>query len=852
MREPASGRVSTQEADPALLRRALDARPPDLDPAYEVLGKQYSISAWVSVIDHLARDTGSVDLELVAHRTLRRPPEIVFALLKLAKSTDTAQAAFLARVVSQVRVEEALRERATALNRDLAEPLDFEVLLAADDALGALYAVLARPLEHQAQYVNQIASSEELETLADVMRAEYIRLQEIARDTRWRSGSYRHALRHALADLALISGVGGLLEDRAYRLLQQRTEDPALNRELLSLMDSELRSRYLNWALERTSAESSPERALFALEEVERYRDDVGRATVSRLLASKNLQVAAAAASFLIRFDPSDRSDDLQIAELVASAGPEEQAGVIETIVESGADRLRIDLWPQATDGVIADRARGNRRVAERVTQTVRESSDPDVRARGLRLLGQIGGLDSDLEDVARDVVAAVLDGKTRDPEIDLVLDADWLRPALWASIPELPNPFRAHTLDGLLEREDPVIAIEALAAAHASTRGDVRGELEAYVLDAIASEGLSAQALADVQPQPLLDCLAPAASARVQSAQRELERLRPLIELGEDAAAAELEGLVAPLIERAMERSTGNEQLTRDYGELGSVLGRTDVAPEPVAAENGSDEAELATLTKTLAKGGVRISSDGDSIEVSINDGLGPAELVRAIALVDHRLSRAPSASAQATAQAVLLTLAAQLGEAGVAETILRDLFERGPTFQAALALTPNARTQLLDAARRTGFEPPAEWFQHPALGEWLAESDRQPTSAQEVTGVQLILALQQIERERRAAEARLDAGRIDARRTFAMAASKVFGDLEQTADAYIQLWLGLGRLGIRQVAALGQVLASDELDTLRHEIVGEGRGGRYVVRSSGLVVGDEVLRRARVEAVD
>jgi hypothetical protein len=254
-------------------------------------------------------------------------------------------------VVVEIRTEDDLRERADDLRAELDKSFDVSVLLAGEDSLGALYALLARPLPEEAHSVAGLKRDDAAwAALSDAMRAEYERLQDVARDTRWRSGSYRHALRHALADLALIAGTGGRLEDQAFRLLQQRTEDPGANAELLQLVPPELRARYLDWALDRSSAEASPARAIFALEELERTPDAVERRSIQRLLACKDASVAAAAAAYLLRTDPSDGSNDRDIAELIAAEGADATAEIIRVVVTSAPERVRLELWPASCD----------------------------------------------------------------------------------------------------------------------------------------------------------------------------------------------------------------------------------------------------------------------------------------------------------------------------------------------------------------------------------------------------------------------------------------------------------------------------------------------------------------------
>jgi hypothetical protein len=85
-----------------------------------------------------------------------------------------------------------------------------------------------------------------------------------------------------------------------------------------------------------------------------------------------------------------------------------------------------------------------------------------------------------------------------------------------------------------------------------------------------------------------------------------------------------------------------------------------------------------------------------------------------------------------------------------------------------------------------------------------------------------------------------------------FAQSAAPVFAEIDGLVDAYTQLWRGLAKLGVEQIAPLGSAIARDQLVPELHEVVGEADPVAYVVREPGLRVGDRVIQRARIEAVD
>ena len=852
--EPSDEGVADTTADEAVRALALKASAGDKEAAYEVLGRQAPVETWVQVLRHLARDAEAVDLEVVAHRTLRRPPAVVAAVLELAAAARTPVSAFLARVVAETRQEDALRSAGEALSVELISLWEIDELLAGDDAGGALYALLARPLPEQARIAEHLSDdSSAMNGLLDAARTEYERLQEVARETRWRSGSYRHALRHALADLALIAGAGGRLEDQAFRLLQQRTEEPEANAELLELLPADLRSRYLVWALERSSAESSPTRAQFALNVLTRHPGVVGRDEVARLLVSRDRDVAASAAAHLVASNPNDGSSDRAIADLIDSGDEATQARVIGAIVTESPQRLRLDLWPPDIDTTVVEKALGSTACGERLATTAREASEPDLRVRALRICAQIGETLSEREPLAHELAAAVLSqAHTVDAEVECLLAFDWLRDAAWREVAYAASAVRTQVVGRLLGTDSAPTVWEHLAELHARTAMDDRRELEDLVLQAVANGRLEAEGVVTEHAPELLDALQAQAEQRARVTAEEVGRLRSLIALGDRAAEVELGELVRPLIARAIERSTGNERLISDYQEIGAALA---VHDESDAFDDVSlDESLFVETRVALEKAGVELVADRDQITARVAESAAPMQVVRALAIVDQRLARATDPRRQKVEEAALLATAAAAAAGGVGETVLTDLFGRGPLFQAAIALSPRARRALLEATIHHGFVPPQAWREHDVLGEWLIEAlgEASATDASgPATGADALVLLQSVERERQDAEDRLRAGRTEARHALVAKAAAALEDLEQTADTYVQLWLGLGRLGVRQIAALGEQMRASELDPSRHELVGGAEGETYVVRSAGVEVDGAVVRRARVEVM-
>jgi hypothetical protein len=298
-----------------------------------------------------------------------------------------------------------------------------------------------------------------------------------------------------------------------------------------------------------------------------------------------------------------------------------------------------------------------------------------------------------------------------------------------------------------------------------------------------------------------------------------------------------------------------GDDRSQADYRRVKSAIQVELPAEDSAAPVSEWDDAEFSSLEQALAKVGLTLSIQREDVSLAIPDGIEDATLIRSLALVDQRVERTGDRTpAHHTGSVVLSALVAELGRRGTAARALGELFDRGPLFQLVVTLSPAARDGLLLAAIENGFVPPVEWGEHAALGSWLRAAISEGgdgESSAELSPVQALSVLQRVHQELRVADDRLQASRTAARTAFVAQAQSAFDDLELTMDTWVQLWRGLAELGIAQVAALGEVLAAEELDPRRHEIVGSGRGASYIVRSAGIDISGEIVRRARVEAV-
>lgn len=822
----------------------LRAQEGDLDSAYAVLAEQVSVDTWERVISALERKAGEVDLELVAHRTLRRKPAAVpRAILALVRAAGTPQAAFIAVAIAKLRSEEWLVEEASEVGEQLARTNDPIELLADGQSLDALYATLALPLAEAKDLFVEIGTADQGRAeLLDALRAEYERLQELAKDRRWRAGSYRHVLRHALADLALIAEVGGKLEDQAFRLLQQRTDDPGSNRELLRLLPDETRRAYLTWVVRRPPGKEETGRALFTLEEIEcRYPDDVPRSAIANLLASKNDAIAIAASAAVVRMDPDDRSNDRPIADLISRLEPRLQAEVIDRIAMDAPSRLRPDLWPSETDDVLA--ASDVDAVTETLTRLFQAAADSELRRRMLTILLRRQPEESIVARVARSVLKRATEPEV--PEVAALLQDSAVTGGVWLALRGLPFvPERL--LTRLIDVDGPTKAAARLAeysddvtAAQPTVRRLVLEHVEAGSL-AIALLGKAATSVELIEP----------ALARVKELNGRLAELQELVSHGDQAAEVELSRALAPLVARAMDRSVGNERLASAYQRLSP--GMPNGAGEPLhdgsALETDLDE--LDALGSALHSAGLRHAVVGDEIRVTVDGNGDEVAQIRALAVIDQHLERVPG-RARATVVQMRTAVAVALARSGLAQRAMHDLAVRGRLAPAATALSAASRNELFDAASAEGLSPPDEWLTNPLIAQWVKASSPALESEVSATAETALTALQRLGAAVRDTELRLADARLSARRSFFAATEPAFSDLDDAEDAYTQLWLGLSRLGIERVAAPGSVIGAEEVDADRVEIVGDARGSRYVVRFGGVIVGEDVLRRARVEAV-
>jgi hypothetical protein len=224
-------------------------------------------------------------------------------------------------------------------------------------------------------------------------------------------------------------------------------------------------------------------------------------------------------------------------------------------------------------------------------------------------------------------------------------------------------------------------------------------------------------------------------------------------------------------------------------------------------------------------------------------------APRLRYLALLERR-SGSGEALRRTAFRAVIGPYAEALGVSGDAAIATAHLFEGGAFFKTLFGLSAATREVLLRAALSNGLDVDPEWLSHPQFGAWLAgitESGGRPTYADNSKSVAELARLtnQLLRMEAEAADLR-----HEARLAYVADVRQGLDHLELTIDGYVQLWRRLSRLGISQIAALGEIVHRDDLDPDRHNVLGDSPSGRFVVRSSGVQVDGEVVIKARMEA--
>ena len=285
----------------------------------------------------------------------------------------------------------------------------------------------------------------------------------------------------------------------------------------------------------------------------------------------------------------------------------------------------------------VATHGSGSREVAEALVHSASEAREPDVALRALGLFVSVAESLSDNADLARAAASVVIESP-RLAVLEVLNEASWIRPVLWEMTAQVLSAGRSSWLDGLIERDDPAAAAGGIAALFSSEAAQVKDEVGRYALEAIADDRLSAEHVVASEPTDLRDALAVEARDRALAARSELTRLRALMSLGDQAAAAELVSLIEPLVERAVERNVGNERLQADYSSV--LVALKPSLEEPAPTRDGLDVSEIEALNDQLGPI-VRLELDGAELRAHLDPDADARSLVRPVALIDHRAGR-------------------------------------------------------------------------------------------------------------------------------------------------------------------------------------------------------------------
>lgn len=843
----------------------LDAfRSGDVEAGYELLGRGATVKEVLSGLTLRAPD---VSLERVVGSTLRRSSEVVVAVIELAERTATPEAVLVLRAIEELRDDASVVERAARAKAELQER--YEARLEdpeSADGRELLHLVLARPIARQKELFAlwREAAPSAARAVEEAVRTEDERLQQLAKERSYKAGSYLHFLRHALADFVLVSGLGGSLGRRAFALLQRRVEAVDREEALLEVLPDDVRTRYLQWTLDVKNADAIP-RTRFALRMVqERFPELADRATLLALIQRGAPEVALEAARTCLRLDIREAPLDREITHLLDRLAPELARELVRELREAPGHVRLAELTPEDR-GLLFDAE--TPAAAGFASALVEQLPLLQSRREVLAILSGLERteLEAEDEEQAFDAAAALVVASTSfgSGELASVLEGTRLRAAVWRLLPRVDGGRRAEILEALLEAEDANeragLALKALAASEP----EPREAFAATLVDGVTCGLLDPHEAAEHWPDDLRAlALERAEEIRVEAEAEHAELLRSL-EHGEAEYLRDVHASIKPLVERAQTRARGNQRLEEGYSRLLGALSSAEASGAKTEREARQPRHLASELPAQVQK---ELESVGGSIEVADPPRLAleassdsAAARVRYLGVLDQRVSTAGTAAdLRRTSEALLPAYVRALAQTELVSSVLTNLFEGGPYLPLLVQLSAGTRELLVREAVANGFQPPAQWFDHPALGAWLRGLvGSPPGSAAAETASPDGLATG-FRRAVEACEARVSAREALARQRqavvaeLARAASSVFDEIDALIDSYAQLWHGLSRIGMRQIAPLGVVLERDDVDSELHEVVGEPDRSRFVVRSPGLEVEGMVIARARVEGVD
>jgi hypothetical protein len=829
----------------------------DTSAGYELLGRQATIDQWNEALSLFARSPADVDLERIAGSTLGRQPEVVASVIDLLEATGTSQALVVAHAAARLRSEPHLVERARAVATTLLEThrplLDDE----AGDARQSLFVLLVLPPAEQKEvwHLWRAALPARAASVEGALRVEDDRLLRLSKERSYRAGSFLHFYRHALADLVLIAGIDDSLGRRAFSLLQRRVDEAEEQEPLLLVVPEETRRRYLRWAIDLKNSGAVP-RTRFALRMLrEHFHDAVEPTAILALCERAAPEVAFEAARTALELSLAGTGLAQQLARLINELDEDLARPLAAIAVVTAPEQVRLDLVVTDRVAWLFEEAKGSaepfaHRVASELA-TVQPADEVSVLLTGLERLDVSA---EPFELAANAVLRRVQQGEPIKAVIDEALIGARFRAGAWRALPTLPLDAVIDAAPLLISREVQTQRVRRVVEVLASLEDEARPRFASVVLEVATRGEIEIEDLASSWPEELGLYALDWTTRANQDAEAELGAIRERLELGERVYIADLRSYIGPLVDRALERARGNQRLEEGYGRLNAALkdgAKSTAAEDKVRTDSSGFADELARAGATLdaADGAFRVTFHDSSPALDVSR-------LRLLGALDQRQQRLGPGSERQTIDQVLSALAAAAGNDGLAERAVTDLFEGGPLLQIAKQLSGHARELLFSAAEARGWRASAEWLEHRALGEWLRRRQIQ-SGPGDVGGGFDLPTLRTALRLARDSRAQVEAARNEValqehvvKEALAHGALRVFEELDLLMDSYAQLWHGLSKVGIRRIAPLGAVLLRAEIEPDRHEIVGEAKGDRFVVRTSGIEVDDRVLVPARVEA--
>jgi hypothetical protein len=856
------GGPAEYDASAGLLTRF---RAGDHEAGYELLGRQAAADQWKAVLSGFAAAPADVDLERIAGSTLGRHPDVVAAVINVLQANGSAQAHFVVRAIAELRDEAYIVDRAVMAEEALAERNgDLLDDRGGEEGLATLYMLLSQPLRIQQErwFSWREGAPDKAASVEQALEAEDERLQRLSKERSYRSGSYLHFLRHALANLVLVTGVAGAIGKRAFALLQRRVDGAEQQEELLRIMPAETGGRYLQWSLEPQNAEVVP-RTRFALRMVrEHFPDTINAEQLLPLCGADDPDIAIDAAVTGIAVGVDSRSFDLELARLLTVLDLKYARPLASALarVPERVDLARVD--PERRSLLFADQDALSPEFCRRIAKQL-VSLPPAEISGTVALLGELPlGLASDelLVETAAALMNLACANESYWPALFDSLSEERFRAAVWRSVPAVGGDSRVVLVRALIAAEPfDTRAPRAVDMLRAVDSGGQESVAEA-VLAAAFDGQLDADAIAASWPSELRSRAISAAGEARRRSELEREEIKVEIRLGVRAYLADLRRQIDPLITLATARAAGNARLEDGYARLSAALSadtETEAVPRP---SDDGDDLLAEELTEDVHNELTKLGGffDPETGKVAFDDEPADASTrLRYVGVLDQRASRSgPSDALRDSAQKLLPAYVRSLGELGVAEEALRDLFSGGSLMPVVVQLSPTARRLVLEAAQANGFEPPAAWFDHPALGDWLhglqLQTDALPGKGTDEASLVVAIRLTQAATESRdAARTQLERLHGTVKEAVARSAGPLFDEIDALIDSYAQLWHGLAQLGIRQIAPLGVNIARENIDIDRHEIVDDAAAISYVVRAPGLEIDGEVLVRARLEGM-